>query len=185
MYVLTQSMVYGRKSGLATTAGLMTGCLVHTTFLALGVSALVRQHPYLYTGIRYFGAAYLIYLAFRAYREEPQRPPGQQDAGPGKTPWQLYRQGFIMNVLNPKVTIFFLAFFPAFLFSDRIHIVAQFYVLGFLFVLVSFAVFATIALLAGTISGYMGKYPRFWILMKWLQVLVFISIAAYLLISHN
>lgn len=184
MYVLTQSMAYGSKSGWATTAGLMTGCLVHTTLLALGMSALIREHPELYSGIRYMGAAYLLYLAFQAYRDPPPGPV-QNEAGQKKTPMQFYRKGFIMNVLNPKVTIFFLAFFPAFLFSDRLPIVVQFYVLGFLFVLVSFTIFGSIAVLAGRISGYLGRHTSFGLLMKWLQLIVLLSIAAYLLISHN
>ena len=90
-----------------------------------------------------------------------------------------------MNVLNPKVTIFFLAFFPAFLFSDEISNVIQFYVLGGLFIIVSSLVFGGIALLSGSISVYLKDNTRAGWYLKWLQIIVFLGIAVYLLISDK
>ena len=88
-----------------------------------------------------------------------------------------------MNVLNPKVTIFFLAFFPGFLFSSTMNTVVQFYVLGFLFILVSSFIFGGIALAAGSISNYITKTPKVGLFFKWLQIVVFVGIAMYLLLS--
>ena len=90
-----------------------------------------------------------------------------------------------MNVLNPKVTIFFLAFFPGFLFSETINTVVQFYILGLLFIMVSSIVFGTIALTAGKISSYISDNPRSGFFFKWLQIAVFLGIACYLLLSSN
>ena len=183
IYVLTQSMAYGKKYGLATTAGLMTGCIIHTTFLALGVSVLIREHPIVLNSIKIFGALYLIFLAFRVYR--------QGDAiaftkdVPRKGLWRLYRQGFIMNILNPKVTLFFLAFFPGFLFSDSVSLVLQFYILGALFIFVSFTVFGTIALLAGEMAAAIRHRKNAGSFLKWMQILIFLAIAVYLLLSEN
>ncbi|QCX02364.1 LysE family translocator [Aggregatimonas sangjinii] len=182
IYVLTQSITHGKKFGLATVAGLISGCLVHTTLLAFGVSALIRANDELFFTIKIFGAVYLLYLAFQVFRSDAAV---QLNAGnvPKESLIRLFRQGFVMNVLNPKVTVFFLAFFPGFLFSETLDTVVQFYVLGLLFMLVSFIIFAAIAILAGEISTYITKNSKIGIVLKWLQILVFTGIAAYLLFS--
>jgi threonine/homoserine/homoserine lactone efflux protein len=184
IYVLTQSVVHGRKYGLATTAGLISGCLVHTTLLAFGVSALISLNPLLFYTIKIFGALYLFYLALRVLRSSSSLKL-EIDQGPRRSLAKLYRQGFIMNVLNPKVTIFFLAFFPGFLFSESLSTTIQFYMLGFLFMIISFTVFALIALLAGSISSYLQSHPGAPRVLKWVQVLVFTGIGLYLLLSYK
>ena len=184
IYVLTQSIANGKKYGLATTAGLISGCLVHTTLLAFGVSAIISVNPSLFFTIKLFGAFYLFYLAFRVLRSEA-RISIEAEYKPKKTLWQLYRQGFVMNVLNPKVTIFFLAFFPGFLFSTFLSTTLQFYVLGVLFMLISFSIFSAIAVMAGSISGYLQKHPKAPLFLKWLQILVFTGIGLYLLLSYK
>lgn len=88
-----------------------------------------------------------------------------------------------MNVLNPKVTIFFLAFFPGFLFSDHLSGVIQFYVLGGLFIITSFLVFSSIAVLSAVISKYIRENKQLGSYLKWLQIFVFVGIAFYLLLS--
>ncbi|NNK21177.1 MAG: LysE family translocator [Flavobacteriaceae bacterium] len=184
IYVLTQSIVHGKKYGLATTAGLISGCLVHTTLLAFGVSAIISLNPMLFYTIKLFGAIYLFYLAFKVWQASADLRI-DLNVSPKKSLGQLYRQGFIMNVLNPKVTIFFLAFFPGFLFSEFLSTTLQFYILGFLFMLISFTVFSLIAVLAGSISGYLQTHPKAPWVLKWLQILVFIGIGLYLLLSYK
>ena len=157
----------------------MTGCLVHTTLLAFGVSVVIKNNPTIYTTIKVFGAVYLIYLAFLVYRGGDSILLGGE-TNQKKSIAALFRQGFIMNVLNPKVTIFFLAFFPGFLFSDSLSTVVQFYVLGLLFILVSSLVFGSIALLSGEISNFLTANKRTGFVLKWLQIVVFIGIAIYL-----
>ena len=99
-----------------------------------------------------------------------------------KTPFQLFKIGFIMNVLNPKVTLFFLALFPGFLFSEILPISLQFYILGALFILVSFVVFSLIAILGGTISEKIKTSKNIGVWLQWMQVFVFIGIAVFILI---
>ena len=99
-----------------------------------------------------------------------------------KTPFQLFKIGFIMNVLNPKVTIFFLALFPGFLFTEKLSISLQFLILGALFIVVSFVVFSCIALLGGTISEKIKTSKKIGIWLQWIQILVFIGIAVFILI---
>ena len=184
IYVLMQSLVNGKKYGLATMAGLMAGCLVHTTLLAFGVSAIIKQSETLFFGIKLLGAIYLLFLAFQVYKSDASVALSGENV-PKKSLRSLFRQGFIMNVLNPKVTIFFLAFFPGFLFSQTLGTVSQFYILGGLFVVVSSIIFGTIAILSGAISKYLQESSKIGIYLKWLQIIVFVGIAAYLLLSNK
>jgi len=184
IYVLTQGMVNGRAYGLATTAGLITGCIIHTTFLAFGVSAIIKESETLFLTIKVFGALYLCYLAYRVFRQKEgiEMDPHTVQK---RSLWQLFKQGFIMNVLNPKVTIFFLAFFPGFLFSQDMNTISQFYILGLLFTAVSGAIFSVIAIMAGSISGYLRSNRKTGTILKWLQIVVFLGIAAFLLLSQK
>lgn len=184
IFVLMQSITNGKKYGLATVAGLISGCIVHTTLLAFGVSAIIKQSDYIFFIIKLFGAAYLLYLAYQVFKSNARLDLSEDDT-PKKGLAQLFRQGFIMNVLNPKVTIFFLAFFPGFLFSQEMSTVVQFYVLGFLFMFVSAIVFSLIAISSGLISEYIKRNEKVGIYLKWLQIIVFVGIAAYLLLSDK
>jgi len=184
IYVLTQSIVNGKKYGLATTMGLVSGCLVHTTLLAFGVSAIIKESDQLFFAIKLFGAMYLFYLAYKVFKSDVQLQLSNSEV-PKKGLVQLFKQGFIMNVLNPKVTIFFLAFFPGFLFSDSLGHIIQFYVLGLLFMLVTLIVFGLVAILSGSISDYIKRHNKLGLSLKWLQVVVFIGIGLFILLSNK
>lgn len=181
IFVLTQSLVNGRKFGLATVFGLISGCLIHTTLLAFGVSVVIKESEKLFFAIKFFGAIYLLYLAYKVYKSDANIILSNKNVVK-KTTSQLFKQGFIMNVLNPKVSIFFLAFFQGFLYSDDSSTVIQFYVLGLLFMLVSLIIFSTIAFLAGSISDQIKKNKNIGIYLKWIQVLVFVVIAIFILV---
>ena len=184
IFVLIQSITHGKRYGFATIAGLMTGCLVHTTLLAFGVSAVINENDSIFFIIKLFGAIYLLYLAFQVFRSDGAINLSN-DSVPKKSIRQLFRQGFIMNVLNPKVTIFFLAFFPGFLFSETMSTVIQFYVLGLLFIAVSSLVFGAIAILSGVISDRIVKNAYIGVLLKWVQIIVFVGIAMFLFLSDK
>ena len=180
IYVLVQSITNGVKYGMATVAGLISGCILHTTLLAFGLSDIIKNNTSIYTAIKIFGAAYLLYLAFKVFKSH--QGISLSGEAPKKSLWQLFKQGVVMNVLNPKVTIFFLAFFPGFLFSDDLSKVVQFYVLGFIFMAVSFVIFSTIALASGSIAKFTNENKRVNVFFKWLQILVFVGIAVYILL---
>ena len=181
IFVLTQSIVNGKKFGLATVFGLISGCLVHTTLLAFGVSAIIKQSENLFFTIKLFGAIYLLYLAFKVYQSDASIILVKGNVE-NKTTAQLFKQGFIMNVLNPKVSIFFLAFFPGFLFSDSISTVIQFYILGIIFMLVSLIIFSTIAILASVIAEKIKENKNIALYLKWTQIVVFVLIAVFILV---
>ncbi|WP_271405036.1 LysE family translocator [Tenacibaculum soleae] len=181
IFVLTQSIVHGKKYGLATVVGLMTGCIIHTTLVAFGVSEVIKQNPNLFFIIKVFGALYLLYIAFQVYKSDAKIAFSTENIVK-KSTFELFKKGFWMNVLNPKVTIFFLAFFPQFLFSKTISTIVQFYVLGGLFIITSFVIFSTIAVLAGSISASIKKNDQIGVFLKWAQIVVFIAIAILILL---
>jgi threonine/homoserine/homoserine lactone efflux protein len=181
IFVLMQSVVHGKKYGISTIAGLMSGCLVHTTFVAFGVSNIIKENITIFLVIKLLGAIYLCFLSYKVFKSDAAITMTTQNIQK-KTPFQLFKMGFLMNVLNPKVTIFFLALFPGFLFSNELSTVVQFYVLGGVFILVSFVIFSTIALLGGSISERIQQNKEIGIWLKWMQIIVFIGIALFILI---
>jgi len=181
IFVLTQSLVNGAKAGLATVFGLMLGCLFHTTLVAFGVSEIIKQHENLFFLIKLFGASYLLYLSYKVYTKESQIIFSTKNIIK-RSSLELFSKGFLMNVLNPKVTIFFFAFFPQFLFSNDLSEIFQFYVLGILFIIVSFIVFGLIAFLGGTISNYLATNKNIGLYLKWSQIIVFVSISIFIIL---
>lgn len=179
IYVLTQSLANGAKSGIATTAGLISGCIVHTTLLAFGVSAIIAASETIFYGIKILGACYLLYLAYKVYSSDARI--SLIENAPKKSYVRLFKTGVIMNLVNPKVLIFFLAFFPGFLWNADGNTVIQFYVLGITFMVISFLTFSSIAIAAGTISTWLSASKDTGVVLKWLQVVVFVGIAAFIL----
>jgi len=182
IFVLAQSLAHGSKSGIAVTSGLISGCIVHTTLLAFGVSAVISNSDTGFYMLKIIGAGYLLYLAFRVFRSDAAIAVSETNS-PKKSFWQLFKIGLIMNLVNPKVLIFFLAFFPGFLWNAHENTVFQFYVLGGLFMIVSFVVFSSIAVLSGKISHIIKKRKDVSIALKWLQIVVFVGIAAYIIFT--
>lgn len=181
IYVLIQSLVHGKKSGLVTALGLVSGILVHTTLVALGLALIIKQTPGIFNIIKVAGALYLFFLAYQSYKAETLL---QFSTGsiPKKKSVQLFTQGFIMNIINPKVIIFFLAFFPGFLWNKEEQVVYQFYMLGGLFLIQALIIFSIVALLAGSISSRIQQNKRLSYLFKWIQILVYIGIALFILL---
>ena len=182
IYVLVQGMTNGKKHGIVTALGLVTGIIIHTSLVAFGISPIINQSETLFFIIKLLGAAYLFYLAWQVSQSDPvinvQTPATEQN----KHLFALFKRGFLMNVLNPKVAIFFLAFFPGFLWEPEGNTVYQFYILGFLFMLQAFLIFSAVAILAGKISIYLRRHPNSGLVFKWLQVVVFVGIGVFILV---
>jgi len=154
IFVLTQSALNGRLSGIFVTLGLCTGLLVHTTAVTLGVAAIFHTSAVAFTALKLIGAGYLIYLSFQAFRASSQKMEGE--GVPRLSPGQLYRRGIIMNVTNPKVSIFFLAFLPQFADPARGNLTLQIILLGCLFIIAALLVFGSISFLAGAIGEWLS-----------------------------
>lgn len=180
LYVIAQSLANGTKSGIATTIGLISGCIVHTTLLAFGVSAIIATSETIFYGLKIIGACYLLFLAYKVFRSNSHVDLKNNISK--KTYLQLFKQGVIMNLVNPKILIFFLAFFPGFLWDEFQNTIYQFYVLGILFMTISFFVFSSLAISAGYISTALNENKNVSILLKWIQIVVFLGIAVFILI---
>ena len=175
IFVLTQSALAGRSAGFLVTLGLCTGLLVHTSAVTLGVAAIFHTSAIAFAALKYLGAAYLLYLAWLAFRASAQNLDGSKPAR--LSPGQLYRRGIIMNITNPKVSIFFLAFLPQFADPNRGSLSIQMMLLGGLFILATLLVFGSISFLAGSLGDWLGKSARAQIFLNRLAGTIFAALA--------
>ena len=181
LYVLVQSLSNGVRAGFLTTLGLVSGIIIHTGLVAFGVSAILKESETIFLIIRIIGALYLFYLAWKVWTAD-SRILVNANPALNKGDLSLFKRGFIMNVLNPKVTIFFLAFFPGFLWDTSENTVFQFFILGSLFMLQALIIFGCVAFLAGRIAHYLNKNKRTGLIFKWLQIIVFVGIGIFILL---
>ncbi len=184
IFVLTESITKGKRNGIAVSAGLASGVIVHTFIVASGLALFVQTSPTIFNFIKYFGAAYLFYLVYSTLKEKSGNP--TKDISETETSVQkerfskLVKQGFLMNVLNPKVTLFFIAFLPQFVSKTGYPFEIQTGVLGLIFMLQAFIVFSSIAVVSTILIAYV-KSDFFWQKVKWIKVSV-LSVLAVLLI---
>ena len=137
LFVINQSLE-DRRSGLLVAFGLCSGLIVHTLVLAFGLSAIIEQNNNVIIFFKYFGSAYLFYLAFQEFKKNRAISVRQKE--------NFYLRGVFMNLINPKVLIFFLAHFPNFLFSDTISTSYQFIILGAIFILQALIIFSIVSI---------------------------------------
>jgi threonine/homoserine/homoserine lactone efflux protein len=175
IFVLTQSALRGRLAGLLVTLGLCTGLVVHTLAVSLGVAAVFQASAVAFTVLKLIGAAYLLYLAWQAFRAAATGIQFGQHSSLG--PWQLYRRGIIMNITNPKVSIFFLAFLPQFADPARGSLTAQIMLLGGVFIVATLLVFGTVAVLAGMLGQRLSQSKKAERMMNRLAGTVFVALA--------
>ena len=183
LFVLVQSALYGRKSGLFITLGLCTGLVGHTLAVALGVAAIFQTSQLAFTALKVVGAVYLLYLAYRAFRAAPESLSGY--GGQPKPLWQMYVRGIGMNLSNPKVALFFLAFLPQFTAPAHGHLVWQMLTLGAIFIACALASFAVIALLAGSLSQWLQRSRNSQTVLNRVAGGVFVGLAVKLATSHR
>ena len=182
LFVMAQSAQHGRTAGLIVTLGLCTGLIVHTTAVAFGLAALFHTSAVAFTVLKFIGASYLLYLAWQAVRASSSETGGevaQLDKG------RLYRRGIIMNITNPKVSLFFLAFLPQFADPEKGSLVLQLLMLGGVFIIATILVFGSISLIAGGIGERFRESPRAQIILNQLAGVVFVGLAIKLAISER
>jgi threonine/homoserine/homoserine lactone efflux protein len=115
VYIITRSIAQGKKAGLISVAGIMSGCIVHILFTAFGLSLILSTSAIAFTVIKYAGALYLIYLGIKTFFQKSNTFKTSQSGYKAKDLITLYKQGVLTNVLNPKVALFFLSFLPQFI----------------------------------------------------------------------
>lgn len=181
IYVLVQSLVKGRKAGIQTAAGLVSGVLIHTALLAFGVSMLIKQSEMAFGVLKIAGACYLFYLAYQTYIADSSIKL-KAEVDRHQNGRQRFVRGLVMNVINPKVILFFLAFMPGFLWDSEEAVKTQFFMLGALFMLQAFLIFSTVSFLADRIAQKLRDHSQVGNILKWLQIIVYIGIGVFILI---
>jgi len=181
LMVLSLSIARGRGPGLAFATGCALGCLTHTLWATLGISALLHTEPALFTALKIAGALYLLWLGIQALRSSPTAAP--RDADMKAIPAQVYlRRGFIANAINPKVALFFLAFLRQFSPNGApLEIVT----LGALFALQTTLAFGLIALSSARLGGLLRQHPRTAPWLDRLAGMAFIGLAIHLVLQQD
>lgn len=184
IYVLTQSITKSQKTGIAISFGLVSGVWVHTLAAATGLSLILKQSETVFQIVKYFGVAYLLFLTYQAWNDKSQT----LELNSEKTESQsfnfrkLARKGFLMNVLNPKVSLFFIVFLPQFVSKDGFSPMIQMLILGVIFMLQAFLIFSAIAMASGFFSKYLSK-PKTWKIKRIVNVVVLLGLAIGLVFS--
>jgi threonine/homoserine/homoserine lactone efflux protein len=158
VYIVTRSVAQGRTAGLVSVAGIHVGSMVHVIFAAVGISALLYASATAFTVVKFVGAAYLVFLG--AQKLLRKSDDGTVVEPPPASRLRLFTQGIVVNVLNPKTAIFFLAFLPQFANPARGPIAIQIAVLGLGFIVLGLASDGSYALLAGALAGRLRRTPR-------------------------
>ncbi|MBT8047018.1 MAG: LysE family translocator [Xanthomonadales bacterium] len=183
IYVLTQSAIQGRAAGIYVTLGLCTGLLFHTAAVALGVAALFAASAMAFNALKFIGAGYLLYLAWQAFRAGASDIlKNRNNAIPSH---HLYARGVIMNITNPKVAIFFLAFLPQFADPARGHLTLQIVFFGALFIVAALLVFGMIAWFAGFLGERLGQSRRAQIILNRIAGTIFAGLALRLVTAQR
>ena len=172
LFVINQSLDK-RKNGIITSLGLCTGLIFHTMFLVFGLSALIESNKSIIIFLKYFGTIYLFYLAYLELKSENKVNTSIDS--------KLFLRGLYMNLINPKVLIFFIAYFPNFLFSNTIKISNQFLLLGFVFIFQALLVFISVSLISNKLIKYIVVDENN-ISLKYFKSLIFIIIGLLILL---
>ena len=157
VYVLTRAIAQGSRAGVAAALGFATGCIFHTVLAAVGIAALIRSSELAFDLVRYAGAAYLLWIGIQALRHRSSFSIDR--ALDTRALGVIFRQSVIGNMLNPKVTLFFLAFLPQFVNAQAGHVGAQMALLGAIFMAQTIVIFGAVALFSGWLGAWMRAKP--------------------------
>jgi threonine/homoserine/homoserine lactone efflux protein len=184
LYIASRSLGQGRRAGLLSCLGIATGLLVHMTGAALGLSTLLVLWPLAYTIVKWLGVAYLLYLGVRMFLErgevrfDPAAP--VRDSA-----WRIMRQGFFVNLMNPKIALFFLAFLPQFVDPTRGDFAAQMFFFGLLFNAGGFLWIVALALGFGGLGSWMAQRPQLWTWQRRITGGLLVGLALQLALSER
>lgn len=183
MYVITRSIDQGRKAGVVSAAGVGTGTLFHVALAAMGLSAVLMTSATLFEAIKLAGAGYLIYLGIQKLREPVTVLTDDPNAA---LLWsRIYSQGVLVNVFNPKIALFFLAFLPQFVHPERGFATLQILILGFTFVIVGIFSDSAYALIAGTVGQGLKRSRIFWERQRYFAGGVFILLGLFTAVTGS
>jgi threonine/homoserine/homoserine lactone efflux protein len=179
IYLISRSVCQGRKAGVISLFGVIAGFLVHMFAAAAGLTALLMAVPMAYELLKWAGAAYLLYLAWQAVKPGAGSPFEARPLADAPA-LELFAMGFLTNVLNPKIAVFYLSIFPQFVSPERGSVFAQSIVLGLTQITVSFTVNLAIALSAARMAGWFARNPRWLAVQRYVMGAVLAGLAVRL-----
>jgi threonine/homoserine/homoserine lactone efflux protein len=168
IYLISRSIVQGRRAGLLSLAGVMTGFVMHVLLVSFGLTAVFLAIPFAYEALRWLGVGYLLYLAWQSVKPGAVSPFETRDL-PRDSDIKLFQMGFFTNALNPKVAVFYLSFFPQFTHPEQGNLLWQNLELGVVQMLVSGGVNTLIIFSAARIAGFFRGRPTFMKVQKWVM----------------
>ena len=183
IFVVTQGITRGKKAAVITAAGMCSGISVHTAGAALGISAIFYSSALAFSLVKFAGAAYLLFLAWKTIRE--RRDIALTGNASPLSGVALFQRGFVMNVLNPKVALFFLAFLPQFVSPQSANVAREMILLGLIFMVQGIIIFTAIGLLSGVIGAYILKKPKLSRIFSWLTAGVFATLGIRLALAQK
>lgn len=183
LFVLAQSITQDKKAGIATSLGLCTGLLVHISAAVLGISAIIYQSTIIFSIVKFAGAAYLLYLAWQSFRAKGDPFSLQQQNVQAYV--KLYKKGILMNILNPKVSLFFLALLPQFVHPSQGHVALQMLILGIVFLVQALVLFILFSLFAGKVRNVIIGQPAIAKRLNMIQGILFTFIGIQIAISKQ
>jgi threonine/homoserine/homoserine lactone efflux protein len=184
IFLITQGITNGKKAGFFTAIGLSLGNAVHTMAAAFGLSVIFKTSEIAFMIFKIFGAIYLFYLAFKAIKHRNDSLVVSPDRYVINHHGLLFR-GLYMNVLNPKVALFFLAFLPQFVNPGYGHVPWQMILLGLIFMVLVAIIFGFIGYFAGSLGDWILRKPRFTKIMNWTSAAIFLGLGLKLLASRR
>lgn len=184
MYVLSRTVAQGKRVGLASAAGVSTGALVHVVAASFGLSAILATSALAFALVKYVGALYLLFLGVQALRSKGTRFERLNRSENGSF-WQAFRQGVLVDVLNPKVAIFFMAFLPQFVRPGHGSVPIQLLLLGLMVIAVAIVVDSTFVLVASRTTCYFRKNPRMSIWLDRVLGSIFIGLGIRLALAEH
>jgi threonine/homoserine/homoserine lactone efflux protein len=177
IYLISRSITQGKKAGLMSLAGIIAGFTFHITMVSVGLTAVLFTVPYVYTTLKFLGVFYLLYLAFQAVNPNSQGLFETRKDLKEDKPTKLFSMGFFTSVLNPKIAVFYLSFFPQFIKPEFGSVFFQSIQLGLTQMCVSFTINFLIVLSAARMAVWFGENP-FWIkIQKWVMASVLSALA--------
>lgn len=183
IYLISRSICQGRKAGVISLLGVIVGFLVHMFAAAIGLSALFLAVPLAYEVLKWAGAAYLLYLAWQAVKPGARSPFEAREL-PEDSPSRLFFMGFLTNVLNPKIAVFYLSIFPQFVSPEHGSVFIQSIVLGLTQISVSFMVNLAITLSAASLASWFVRNPRWLAIQRYLMGFVLAGLAVRLAVEQ-
>lgn len=184
IYLISRSLSQGKKAGIISLFGIICGFLFHILMVSFGLTAIFFAVPYAFTVVKFLGVGYLLYLAYTTVKSENKIFDASDNLKTDK-PLKLFNIGLLTNILNPKMAIFYLSFFPQFINPENGSVLIQSFQLGAVQIIISFSVNLLIVLSAAKMASFFSKKPIWLRIQKWFMASVLTGLAVKMAFTES